>query len=78
MYTCIHVPFYVSELHNYTCMQYYDWETNTCHRLDWLEDNEFSHVESDTEIPAEIDPSQTTYFPDFEPERLKTMVTLLH
>lgn len=56
-------------------MQYYDWESNTCHRLDWLEENEFSHVVSDTEIPAEIDPSQMEYFPDFEPERLAKLVT---
>ena len=56
-------------------MQYYDWETNVCHRYDWLEDNSFSQVESDTEIPVDIDPSQESqYFPDFEPQRLERMV----
>ena len=56
-------------------VQYYDWETNVCHRYDWLEDNSFSQVESDTEIPVDVDPSQESqYFPDFEPQRLERMV----
>ena len=58
-------------------VQYYDWETNVCHRYDWLEDNSFSQVESDTEIPVDVDPSQESqYFPDFEPQRLERMVSM--
>ena len=53
-------------------MQYYDWETNVCHRFDWLEDNTFSQVESDTEIPEDVDPSrEAKYYPEFEPQRLE-------
>ena len=54
--------------------QYYDWERNRCTRYDWLEENSFSQIESDTEIPAELDPSQSKYFPEFEPHLLERMV----
>ncbi|XP_064404951.1 uncharacterized protein LOC135350151 [Halichondria panicea] len=52
---------------------YYDWESNICHRLDF-EDNTFSEVESDTEIPVEIDPSQSMYFPNLQSQRLKNII----
>ena len=55
-------------------LQYYDWDLNFCHRLDWMNDNSITEIESDTEIPAEIDPSQMTNFPDFEPQKLKELV----
>lgn len=55
--------------------QYYDWDNNFCHRLDWMNDNSITEIESDTEIPAEIDPSQMTNFPDFEPQKLKELVS---
>lgn len=54
--------------------QYYDWDNNFCHRLDWMNDNSFTLIESDTEIPSEIDPSQLTNILDFEPEKLKALV----
>ena len=59
---------------DYYCIQYYDWESNICHRLDF-EDNTFSEVESDTEIPVEIDPSQSMYFPNLQSQRLKNIVS---
>ena len=54
--------------------QYYDWEYNRCTRYDWLEENSFSQIESDTEIPVDLDPSQSKYFPEFEPHLLEKMV----
>ncbi len=59
---------------DYYCTQYYDWESNLCHRLDF-EDNTISEVESDTEIPVEIDPSQSVYFPNLLSQRLKNIVS---
>lgn len=55
-------------------LQYYDWENNFCHHLDWMNDNSITEIESDTEIPSEIDPSQMSSFPEFEPQKLKDMV----
>ncbi len=60
----------------YYCTQYYDWESNLCHRLDF-EDNTISEVESDTEIPVEIDPSQSVYFPNLQSQRLKNIVSYI-
>ena len=57
-----------------TFLQYYDWDNNFCHRLDFMNDNSITEIESDTEIPSEIDPSQMTSFPEFEPQKLKEMV----
>ena len=56
-------------------LQYYDWENNFCHHLDWMNDNSITEIESDTEIPSEIDPSQMSSFPEFEPQKLKEMVS---
>lgn len=42
-----------------------------------MNDNSITEIESDTEIPAEIDPSQMTNFPDFEPQKLKELVMVM-
>jgi len=55
--------------------QFYDWEENKCHPLDWKEDdNAFKHVQSDTKIPENINIESATgakEFHDFEPQKLE-------
>ena len=70
----MYITLIISTNCNCILLQYYDWENNVCHRLDWLDDNTFSHVESETEIPVEIDPSQSLYFPNLGPQRLQDLV----
>ena len=63
---------------HYFQLQYYDWERNECVQYKWFGDeNYFNQVESDTEIPANIDPSQTIYYPDLEPQLLMVRHTLI-
>ena len=40
-----------------------------------MNDNSITEIESDTDIPSEIDPSQMSSFPEFEPQKLKEMVS---
>lgn len=55
--------------------QYYDWEENQCHPLDWMEDeNSFRHIQSDTTIPGNIDIENAMgakEFHNFEPAKLE-------
>lgn len=55
-------------------MQYYDWENNMCHPLSYALDDSVEIQENDVLIPAELDPSQNSIFPDFEPKQIKKMV----
>lgn len=61
---------------NYDVFQYYDWEKNVCVQYKWFQDdNYFQQIESDTDIPVEIDPSQSKYFPDLEPNLIAVLTT---
>ncbi len=57
-------------------MQYYDWENNLCHPLSYALDDSVAIEERDVVIPAELDPSQNSIFPDFEPKQIKKLVIL--
>lgn len=57
-------------------VQYYDWENNLCHPLSYALDDNVEIEERDIVIPAELDPSQNSIFPDFEPKQIKKMVQL--
>lgn len=60
-----------------TIIAYYDWEDNICVQYKWFsDDNYLKQVESDTEIPVEIDPSQSIYYPDLEPHLLTNISEL--
>lgn len=69
-------PFTVKTFHNLHCsfLQYYDWENNLCHPLSYILNDGISIEEKDVVIPAELDPSQNTIFPDFEPFQIKKLV----
>ncbi len=47
-----------------------------CHPLDSILNDDVSIEERDVVIPAELDPSQNTIFPDFEPSRIKELVKI--
>ena len=59
-------------------VQYYDWENNKCHPLSLALDDNVEIEEKDIVIPAELDPSQNSKFPDFEPKQIKKMVHKLN
>lgn len=62
----------------FSCIvQFYDWDSNACHRLDF-EENSFTEFETVPEIPASIDPSQTKYFPNLKPQHLENIVSCMY
>ena len=58
----------------YMPLQYYDWENNVCHPLNYILDDDAQIEEKDVVIPAELDPAQNSVFPDFEPNEIKRLV----
>lgn len=59
----------------YLSVQYYDWENNKCHPLNYILDDNVAIQEKDIVIPAELDPAQNAVFPDFEPDQIKKLVS---
>ena len=56
--------------------QYYDWDNNLCLPLENVLNDEVQLDEKDTVIPAELDPSQNSIFPDFEANQLQQLVSM--